>query len=298
MEAGKPSRTAVVAAFFRAYHFEHDRPLILADGFARRLITDGEHDAIAAREIENLTAVEPAADRATALRRAVHEMSAAGHVLVRARYTEDRLAERGFSQYVLVGAGLDTFAFRGADARVDVFEVDHPSTQAMKRRRLAAAGLLPPPNLHFVAADLERESVADALARAPFARGRPALFGWLGVTMYLTREAVFSTLAALGRAAAPGSEVIFDYVDIAGFGSGNPLLRLTVERARELGEPFISGFDPAALPEELSATGLGLIEDLGAAEVNHRYFDGRADGLRARPHAHVACAAVQGRTPV
>ena len=298
MEPGKPSRTAVVAAFFRAYHFEHDRPLILADAFARRLITDGEREAIAAREIENVAALDPAADCATALRRAIHETSAAGHVLARARYTEDRLAERGFTQYVLVGAGLDTFAFRAADARVDVFEVDHPSTQAMKRRRLAAAGLVPPPKLHFVAADFERESVADALARAPFAGDRPALFAWLGVTMYLTREAVFSTLAAVSRAAAPGSELVFDYIDVAGFDSGNPLLRLTMERTRALGEPIIFGFDRAALRDELSAAGLALIEDLGAAELASRYFDGRTDGLRARPHAHVACAAVQGRTPV
>jgi methyltransferase (TIGR00027 family) len=304
MEEGKPSRTAIVAAYYRAHHFEHDDPRIFADAYAGRLLTDGERDALASRQIQSLAAVAPetrAIDRATALRRALRDLSPAAHVIARARYTEDRLTEaiaRGVAQYVIVGAGLDTFAFRRADLgdRLQVFEVDHPATQAMKRRRLAAAGLVPPPNLHFVAADLERESVGAALGRAPFVRDRPALFAWLGVTMYLTREAIFTTLAALPGTAARGSELVFDYVEAIALEPDrlSPATRERLARARRAGEPIVSGLDPATLPAELSAVGLRLLEDIGPAVQQARYFHGRTDGLHARAHSHVACATWDG----
>src|SRR5262249_37948506 len=149
----------------------------------------------------------PPGDPRTVLARTLRTVKPAALVLARARYTEDRLAkaiERGVAQYVLGGAGLDTVALRraGLRERGGVFELDHPRSQAFKRERLAAAGLADPPNLHFGTVDFERESVAEALGRLPFHAERPAIFAWLGVTMYLTRAAIEGTWRALRSVAA------------------------------------------------------------------------------------------------
>jgi len=237
-------------------------------------------------------------DRATAIHHAIRR-SPAPHALARARYTDDRLSAalaRGVRQYVLVGAGLDTCAFRRPDLHrpLRVFEVDHPATQAFKRARLAAVGLEAPETLHFVPADFERESVADALRRSPFDPTAPASFAWLGVTPYLTAEAILATLAALRSGAAGGSELVFDYVEQRALrpDTTTPSVQQTLERAREVGEPIITGFDPATLGGSLARAGFRLVEDLGPAEQDARYFGGRTDGLRAREFGHVASAEV------
>src|SRR5262249_24923489 len=151
---------------------------------------------------------------------------------------------------VLVGAGLDTFAFRRADVRdrLQVFELDHPHSQAFKRDRLATAGLADPPNLHFGVGDFEREGIADALGPLPFRLAQPAVFAWLGVTMYLTPVAIESTWRSVRSVAARGCELVFDFIhrdalSRAASSSGRKVL----ERARAIGEPIITGLDPATL---------------------------------------------------
>jgi len=302
MQPGTPSRTALVAAFYRAHHCAHDDPVIFADTFAERLLTEEERTAIEEAQIERLRALDPVRaascpDRATAVRCALRE-SPASHVLARARYTEDRLLvalARGVGQYVLIGAGLDTFAFRRPDlgGRVAVVEIDHPATQAFKRARLAAVGLEPPPGMYFAACDFERESVVEALARVAFDGDSPAFFAWLGVTMYLTREAIRATLRAVRRVAAPGSELVLDYIDAAAFDrrTSTSGVRATLERALRVGEAIITGFAPDAMAAELSGAGFRLVEDLGPEAQEARYFHGRTDGLHAREFDHVVSAA-------
>lgn len=234
-------------------------------------------------------------DPETVLARTLRTVTPASIVLARARYTEDRLArsiERGVDQYVLVGSGLDTFAYRRTDIgdRVQVFELDHPLSQQTKRRRLAAAGLVDPPNLHFGTVDFERESVADALQRLPFHPEHPAVFAWLGVTMYLTPTAIEATWQALRAAAAPGSELVFDFIHRDLLSTPAPGVRRVLERARAVGEPIMTGFDPATLHAALAAAGWSLLEHLDPAEIDRRYFATRTDGWRARPSAHLACA--------
>ncbi len=299
MLADQYSRTALAAAFYRAQHHLHDEPKLLDDPYAHRLLTSGEMAALTKRYArDGLEAGFPSDDPQVLLARALREVTAAPTVLSRARYTEDRLAmavERGVGQYVLIGAGLDTFAFRRPDLRdrIQVFELDHPQSQKVKRERLAAAGLADPPNLHFGTVDFERESVAEALSHLSFRPDEPAVFGWLGVTMYLTRAAMEGTWRAMRSVAARGSELVFDFIHPDALSeTAPPAMRKLLERTRAVGEPIITGLDPATLRAELEATGWTLIEQLDAAEIDRRYFATRTDGYRARRLGRLACAEV------
>jgi methyltransferase (TIGR00027 family) len=296
MEAGQHSKTALGAAFYRAQHHLHDDPKLIDDPFAERLLTADEMRVLAERRVRDglELGIAPGPD-ADVLARTLRELTPASSVLVRARYTEDRLAlaiERGIDQYVLVGAGLDTFAFRRAELgdRLQVFEIDHPQSQAFKRERLAAAGLAPPSHLHFGVADFEHESAADALRRLPFRADRPALFAWLGVTMYLTHAAIDATWRALASVAAPGSELVFDFLRRGdGATPASPAAQRFLERLAASGEPIRSALDVAALPGQLAEAGWSVVELLDQREIEHRYFASRADGYHARPHGGLAC---------
>ncbi len=198
-------------------------------------------------------------------------MALRAHVVARSRYAEDTLAEAvrhaGVRQYVLLGAGLDTFAYRNPHRGLRVFEVDHPATQAWKLDRLHEASIAHPGNLCLVPVDFERQHLADELAAAGFDPGAPTVFSWLGVVPYLTREAFRSTLALI--AGCPrGSGVVLDY------GQPRrvlpPLEQLAhdslAERVALAGEPFRSYFTPGEMAAEL--TGFSAVEDLDAAAAN------------------------------
>jgi methyltransferase (TIGR00027 family) len=190
--SAEPSRTAVLTAAARALHRDEPAPWVLDDPLAAGLAgPDGT--VMMAR----LRAELPAPGLLAFVR----------WVCVRSRFAEDtaeEAASRGIGQYVILGAGLDSFACRrgGQRARLRIFEVDHPATQAWKRQRLAALGLPSPPDLAFVPADLERQPLRDALAAAGFDASAPAVFSWLGVTMYLRPEAIRATLATVADCAA------------------------------------------------------------------------------------------------
>ncbi len=206
-------------------------------------------------------------------------------VAVRSRYAEDELAaavNRGVREYVVLGAGLDTFAYRNlyADAGLRVFEVDHPATQVWKRERVEAAGIAVPESLTFVPVDFENRTLADALAQAGFSSEQPALFAWLGVIPYLTAEAARATLAFIGGLPA-NSGVVFDYAvppDSMG-ADARAAFDLLAARVARAGEPFRLFFEPADLAAMLSDMGFHHIQDLDAAEIDRLYFRDRADGL-------------------
>ena len=191
----------------------------------------------------------------------------AAQVLARSHHAERRLQDAvagGTQQYVIVGAGLDSFHWRRpAWARaLAVYEVDHPATQAMKRARCAASALRGEP--HWVAANFERESVADALRRSTFDAGQPAFFAWLGVTHYLKPAATRATLAALAEMAAPGSELVFDYsVPPAQIALRDwPLSAGLGVLTALLGEPLVGGLKPETLAAWAAETGWTVAEDL------------------------------------
>jgi methyltransferase (TIGR00027 family) len=220
-------------------------------------------------------------------------------VILRSRYAEDALAEasaRGVRQYVLIGAGLDSFALRPPPfARdLEIFEVDHPSTQEFKTRRLAQCDIALPPGLHLVAADLSETALDAALAGSSFRRDEPAFFSWLGVSAYLTRAANLATLGAVASSSPVGSELVFSYIDQALLDAGDaegPMRRARAQVA-SVGEPWVSGFEPDRLADHLRCAGLELVENLGPDQLGARYQTGRIDGLHPSLASRVARARV------
>ncbi len=305
MQADQVSKTALGTAFMRAYHAAHDRPKIFDDFLAHRLISAEGHRRFTARHIEMFQRLDPeraasCPDQATTLARWMQTFAPLPVVLGRARYAEDLLEEavrhQQVKQYVILGAGLDTFAFRRPDllAQLQVFEIDHPATQAHKRRRLQEIGQEPPGQLHFVPVDFSQEDLASALRRSAYDPQAPSFFSWLGVTYYLTRDAVCATWRAIAEVAPAGSAVIFDYLDTDAFVPGRVAARVQImmDAVRQVGEPMITGFDPAGLAADLAPLGLRLQEDLGPSDIEARYFAGRQDDYHASEHVHFAWAVV------
>jgi methyltransferase (TIGR00027 family) len=303
MEKKQFSRTALVTAYIRAYHAAHDEPKVFDDFLAHRLITGEDPESRQLRLIEALQLAEPDLagpyfDRTVPLPWWIKVI--AGAVLSRARYEEDcleRSIRQGVRQYVILGAGIDTFAFRRQDLlqQLQVLEVDHPETQSYKRQRLAEVGLKPPKSLHFIPADLEQENLASVLRNSSFNPECLTFFGWMGVTYYLDPESVFATLRDIIEVAHPGSSVVFDYLDTGFFAPENPhtSVRAVLDNVRRIGEPMQTGFDPPALAGHLSRLGFRLNEDLSAADIEARYFRGRKDGYHAGNHIHFAWTLVR-----
>lgn len=263
-----PKPSALLVARQRAAHQLLDRPLVLDDPVALAML--GEADAQALRED---------------LDRFRHPMSTGmrSAVVVRSRLADDLWAEaveRGVRQYVVLGAGLDTSAYRHPDAPGRIFEVDLPATQEWKRARLAQACIAVPPSLRFVPVDFERIGLAEGLACAGFDPNEPAFFSWLGVTMYLDEAAVVDTLRFIAGC-AKGSSVLFEFA--LPLASLPPMMRIAMEqlaaRLAEGGEPWKSFFEPAELAERLTTLGYSHSRAWPPEELNRRYLNGRADAL-------------------
>jgi methyltransferase (TIGR00027 family) len=209
-------------------------------------------------------------------------------MVARSRFAEDALARavaRGTGQYVILGAGLDTFGYRNPypGGGLRVFEVDHPATQRWKRRKLVDASIAVPASVTYVPVDFEREALADRLAAAGFDASRPAFFSWLGVTMYLTEDAFAATLSLIAGSGAGGG-VAFDYGAARSHLTWTDRIALAwlSRRVASAGEPFRSFFEPDALVARLQRLGFAPVEDLGREDINARYFSGREDGLQIR----------------
>lgn len=268
---GLPSRTAHAVALLRAAHQLLDEPLVLADPVALAILDAPTRQALHA---DPFVLNDPLS---RALRAAV---------VARSRYAEDELAARvaaGVRQYVLLGAGLDTGAWRHAGHAdgLRVFELDHPGTQRWKQQLLAAAGLGVPASLRFVAVDLERDDLRAALAAAGFRADQPACVVWMGVTMYLGAEAVLQTLRDLAGLAA-GSSVCFDFrLPASQLGPVDRVVDETIaERAGLAGEPWRSAFDASQLRQRLLALGFAGATCCTPEDLNARYFARRKDGLQ------------------
>jgi methyltransferase (TIGR00027 family) len=284
------SRTAWRVALRRAVHQVLDRPVVLDDPIAIPILGD---------DVASTLRDSPAAyDRGpidTVLR---------AFMAARARFAEDHLdaaRDAGVAQYVILGAGLDTFAYRQrrADPPLEIWEVDRPATQHWKRDRLAAAAIAVPANVRYVAVDFERDALPESLAAAGFDDRRGAVFAWLGVSMYLTLPAIDATLEFLAAAAGAHGGVAFDYaVDPALL---TPAQRAVFDamaaRVAAAGEPWVTTFDPAALATRLRGHGFAAVEDADGGVLNARYFADRTDGLRVGSLAHLMWAGGRGATP-
>jgi len=270
VQQGKFSRTAHRVAIRRAAHQLLDQPKVLDDPLALRII-----GPLAAADLQSNPKEHHAFSRAFR-----------AFMAARSRYAEDELAHavaHGVGQYVVLGAGLDTFAYRNPYPGLRVFEVDHPATQAWKREQLHAAEIPVPPTLTFVPIDFEHQTLADGLGRSGFNPNAAAFFSWLGVTPYLTRDACMATLGLIAKMPA-GSGVVFDFaIDPALLNAGQrQALNALSERVAKYGEPFRLFFDPAKLQDELKTLGFHRTEFLQGKQINERYFKDRTDGLLVR----------------
>lgn len=217
------------------------------------------------------------------------------HVVLRSRYTEERLAravQRGVNQCVILGAGFDTFAYRqpGWAADIRIFEVDHPATQDEKRFRLQRAGIPIPSNLEFVSIDFESVSLRDGLLYgSSLDFERPAFFSCLGVLMYLTQDAV-DAVFRLVAGFPPGSEITFT------FAKPDPVLKPLEDEVRLIGEPWRTYFDPATLAHDLQDFGFSEVSILNPKAAEANYFQNRSDNLHAPRLTTIATAVVGGPT--
>lgn len=263
-----PDSTAVRTALWRALHVELDAPPPVLDDTIGLRLAEPDPDWRSRGDMHP--------DGTRAFR---------ASIVARARYLDDLVIERaaaGVGQYVILGAGLDSFAQRHPDVAVRIFEVDQPGTQDWKRRRLSEIGYPPGPNLQFVPVDFERgEAFPDALRTNGFDADRPAVFSSMGVSMYLTKEATEATLRQVS-ALAGGSVLAMTFmlpvelVDAA----ERPMQESVEAAAAGSGTPFISHYAPAEMVEMCRAAGFSAAQHVSPDDLTTRYFAERTDGLR------------------
>lgn len=302
MQSDRPSITSLVVAYARAYQaMTNPISTVFLDPIAPRLITDDERKQFDDVMLLGARATDPEGvaacpDEASLLEFATRATPARSMPLSRARFVEDGLhaaIAHGVRQYVLVGAGLDTFAWRHPELadRLAIFEIDHPATQADKRVRLARAGLAEPPHVHFVPLDFTVTPIDEALAATPFDPTQPAYFTWTGVTYYLPRVAVDGTLAAMHRCTSARSHVAFDYLEAAAFGpDASPAIARSQAILQMIGEPLVTVLDPVTLASDLAALGWTLELDLAPPEIEATYLHPTMPGYQAPQHFHLARA--------
>jgi methyltransferase (TIGR00027 family) len=267
----QPSQTALTAAAARAAHLLVDNePVIFADTLAAHLLGDRADELIDYHRLHGSHLVLA---------------SARAQVTCRSRYTEQAAADalgRGVAQYVILGAGLDSFAYRSSLAGlVAVFEVDQPSTQEWKRQRLAECGLTAPPHARLVPVDFETDSLTSRLVRAGFDVTSPTLVSWLGVTMYLTQDAIGGVLREVGQFAS-GTELILDYMLPADLRDdvGNSYVEQVAPAAAQRGEPWLSFFSPRQVTALLSDHGFAGARHIAQRDVGTEAMWRRTDALR------------------
>jgi methyltransferase (TIGR00027 family) len=274
----QPSFTALTATAARAAHLIVDRePVIFADTMAEAMLGERADELIGFHR-----------------QHGTHPLlaGARAQVTCRSRYTEDRLAEaaaRGTAQYVILGAGLDTFACRSPLAgRVRVFDIDHPATQDYKQRIMTAAG-----HVSFIPVDFGRDSLREGLDRAGFDFGAPAFAAWLGVTMYLDSSAIERTLAVLGGF-APGSEIVVDYMLTPGLrdAAGEDYAAQVGQATAERGEPWLSLFSPGDMAALLTRHGFGPVRDVRQLDMIPAACWQRDDALRPAELSRIALARI------
>lgn len=281
MDAGEPSQTAMIVAGARESHRSEDLPpWILDDPYALVLLGPAW---IELRARSKARVREPLRRRTRA------------SLVVRSRYAEDRLLNGEFEQYVILGAGLDSFAWRRPDlvGPLRVFEIDHPSTQAWKRSRIESLALPVADDHVFVPIDFETETLQSGLEAAGFDWSRPTLFSWLGVTMYLTTEAIEVTLRTVATC-APRSEIVFSYSVSDAFldDLGREWQDLATAMVAEVGEPFANLFSPTDAEALVRQCGLHVAEHPTREVLRDRYFSGRTDGLEPGTPERVLAAQV------
>ncbi|MGN0824690.1 MAG: class I SAM-dependent methyltransferase [Candidatus Coproplasma sp.] len=286
MEENKASLTALMSAYARAYHTENAQTPVFCDGVAKKLFSEQEYKAMGGYVVGGLDFFAPDKkgqfpDQNKALEYLVNTQLAPTPV-VRAKFCEDSLKtafKTGTTQYVILGAGLDTFAFRESELlnRYKVFEVDHPATQSDKRARVERAGLTVPENLCFVSVDFAVDDLAQKLLAAGLDKKKKTFFSWLGVSYYLTEEQISKTLKSIASVSAEGSSVVFDYADENLFSSNVRRVKNMLAMAAAGGEPMKSCFSYFQFEKLLERDNFLIYELLTEQDIQRQYFEGKND---------------------
>jgi methyltransferase (TIGR00027 family) len=276
--------TAEATAAIRAMHLLYDQPVVFNDPYALQLTSPALRRVCHNRFFQWLL-------RRKFISETLRPISA--QVLSRAKYVEEKLEQavsKGIAQYVIIGAGFDSFCLRRPDfsAGLRIYEIDHPATQQIKRKRLMKILDSSPKGVEFLAIDLEKRTIVDALSGSSFLKDEKAFFSWLGTVPYLSEDAVFTVLRDLASFAARGSEIVFDYLI--------PTYQMTLEDRQALGrgiriierwgEPVKSFFELDAFPDEVARLGYHIFENQSPAELNKRYFFDRSDNLATHSAAY------------
>jgi methyltransferase (TIGR00027 family) len=279
------SETAQFAAAHRAYHFINDRPVILEDSAAIWLLNP---------QLSTILRVSPLRWlfwRPLILK--VRPISA--FIIIRSRYAEEMLENairNDCRQYVIMGAGLDSWALRHKDSKVKVFELDLPATQQYKKTRIQSylGGL--PSNLVMVPMDFESESVLEVLQNSDIKIQTKVFVSWLGTICYLSRNSIAETFSSLSSICVPGSRIVFDYFQPKSTMSPADLqlFELLDEGGKRRGEPMQTLMETKEINEILQSSGFNIIEDLSASQIRQRYLDQRSDGLDIPGFVRLCCA--------
>lgn len=295
------SITAKLCAFARAYHSYFERRKIFDDYLAYDLMGKEQYDEIGQLIERNydLTALEESAGfNGKVVYPAINRMISP-IPLSRIAFAEEALdrfaAKSGTCQYVICGAGMDTFSFRNTNPAIEVFELDHPDTRRYKLDRVKALEWHIPQNVRFVPIDFSKDDLTQVLPLAGFAQDKPSFFAVLGVTYYLSHEVFEDTIQKISRLSAPGTQLVFDFPD------ETFLSRQAVPRVRELtriteklGEPMEHGFSPAEIRAILTRHGFAVKVYQSPREIQSAYFANRTDGQTAYENIHFILAEKEG----
>ncbi|PEX92643.1 SAM-dependent methyltransferase [Bacillus cereus] len=292
MKKGEASITSLVSAFGRAYHSEFDSPKIFDDYVAREFILPKERHDIETNMVQgihffNKDIAQQFQDNPKEILKWITQVQLSPTPLARAAYCEKVLLHEmtlGAKQYVILGAGLDTFSFRRKELenKIEVFEVDHPSTQQFKKERIKEAELEVPNNLQFVSMDFTKGFSYEQLRNEGF-ENKKTFFSLLGVTYYLTKEELASLIDCLFKMVPEGSSIVFDYPDENLFtekGLSNRVENM-VKMAAVGGEPMKSCYSYREMEALLEKAGVLIYEHLSPEDIHKLYFEGRNDYLEA-----------------
>lgn len=298
----KSSMTALMSAFARAYHFKTTKKPVFADSAAEKLMTENEYEGIEKYILSGIDFFAPE------LKGKLSDREALGYIvntqlaptpLARAIYCEDGLktaATTGTEQYVIIGAGYDTFALREKDfvSEHPVFELDHPLTQADKLERIKRSGFSCNENVKFVPVDLSAEDMYGKLLEAGFDSNKKSFFSWLGVSYYLSEEEIDKALENISALCSEGSSLVFDFGDEGLFGSADRRVKNMLAMAMAAGEPMKTSFSEERLARLLEKHGFLIYELLEPRDIEERYFYG-GENLSPFPHIKIVLAVYKNK---
>ncbi|WP_410983115.1 class I SAM-dependent methyltransferase [Bacillus cereus] len=297
MKKGESSVTSLISAFGRSYHSQFDTPKIFNDYIAKDLISDKEFNDIKENMVQgihffNKDIAQKFEGNTEEILKWITQVQLSPIALSRAAYCEKVLLNEvtlGLQQYVIPGAGLDTFSFRHPELEnsLKTFEIDHPVTQEFKKKRLDEAHFKIPSNLHFVSMDFTKTFSYQDLIDKGF-DNKKTFFSLLGVSYYLTKEEISSLIDFLFSKVPTGSSIVFDYADEKLFeekGISNRVENM-VKMASLSEEPMQSCFSYLEIEKMLEKSGLLIYEHLSPAQIHELYFQNRNDYLSAFETIH------------